>query len=325
MNIIFGKYADSIQVNELLAPHTYYKIGGPAEYFFVAHTADELEGVVRMAKKASIPVTVFGGGSNILVSSQGVKGLVVKTNGGRIESSSDGVFDICAGVLLGDCIAHTINNEYTGLEYLTGICGTIGGAVCTNAHAYNKEIKDFVEHIVCLDEEGNELTLSREMCKFGYRDSIFKHSKYTILKVRLKLEKGKKDEIKARMDQYKKGKNLIQPTDSPSCGFVFRHITFNELESAFDGKTIANMIQKSIDIEKLRIQGHVSAGFIIDYAGFKGKTIGGITVSEKNPNFFINNGSGKSDDVVMLISFVKQQIRDKYGIQLQEEVSYVGF
>jgi UDP-N-acetylmuramate dehydrogenase len=313
-----------VREGEPLAKHTTFKIGGPAECFLEAKTADDAVRAAAAAKSLGVPVFVFGGGSNMLVSDDGIKGLVVKM--ANRDFSFDGAkVRAEAGAPTGLVSARSVEAGLTGFEWAVGIPGTIGGAVRGNAGS-GGEMKDVVESVRAL-KDGEERTLTNAECAFAYRDSIFKREPgWVVLSAVLALtpsadiERGKETLRKLLLDRKEK-----QPVEYPCAGCIFTNWkpgSDEELQS----------LRKSLDLdpeEKIPVtsQGTVPAGWIIDRAQLKGMKVGHAMVSEKHGNFFIHDGKAKADDVVALIAAVKTRIRNMtHGIvQLIEEVEYVGF
>ncbi|MFC1598172.1 UDP-N-acetylmuramate dehydrogenase, partial [Patescibacteria group bacterium] len=191
-----------------------------------------------------------------------------------------------------------LKNELTGLEFAAGVPATVGGAVWSNLGARGSQMKDVVAEVSVLDEDGKAQTLTNADCQFDYRESIFKHKKYIILDALFQLQKGDKDEIKQKVQELSELRQQTQDLAAKSAGCVFRNPTDQTEEPAAK---------------------------LIDDLDLKGKQIGGAQISEKHANFIVNTGNATADDVVQLISFIKQQVRDKKGVQLMEEIEYIGF
>lgn len=296
--------------NEPLAKYTSFKIGGPAEYFYIAKSADDLKKAVRAAREEGISYYILGGGSNVLVSDQGFGGLVIKLEFNDLEIKDSKI--ICgAGLNLNNLINKAAENGLSGLEFAAGIYGTVGGAVRGNAGAYGKAIGDLVEKVEAL--RGDEVVeLDKSDCKFGYRQSVFKNedNKDIILNVTLQLEKGEEKEIKKKIEDIIDKRSEKLPTEFPSAGCVFKNIEYTEELSQF---------------KDWEVKGKIPAACFIDELGLKGKQIGGAKVSEKHANFIINTGRATADNVLALISLIKMKVRDNYNVQLKEEMEYIGF
>ncbi len=280
-----------------LKEFTTFKIGGPAEYFFKASTEEDLTKAIKHAVKEELPVFVLGGGSNILISDKGIKGLVIKSEIKGINFSNN-IVTVGAGVNINELIGQAADKGLGGLEFLAGVPSTVGGAIWGNAGSHEEAMGDLVETVKVLDKSEEEIEikeLSKADCQFGYRDSIFKHDDLIILEVVLKLNEveGIKEKVSSQINK----KNKSQDLKTPSAGCVFKNPV-----------------------------GDKGAGQIIDELGLKGYEMGGAKVSTKHANFIVNaDGEAKAEDVIMLISYIKQQVRDNTGIELQDEIQYIGF
>ncbi len=286
----------NFQRNILLASYTTFKIGGPAKYFYEAKDAEDIIKAVKMACQLNIPYFILGGGSNLLVSDKGFEGLVIKVQSSRFKVQSCRIF-IDAGVKLSKLVDLAVKNSLTGLEWAAGIPGTIGGAVRGNAGAFGGSMSEIVKLVKVLRGRNIKQLVSKDL-KFTYRDSIFKHNKDIILSTELQLKKGSQAEIKKQIKKNLQHRRENQPIKALSTGCVF--------------KNVRNKLNKS-------------AAELIEEAGLKNKAIGGAIISKKHANFIINTGKAKAEDVIILISLIKAKVRNKFGIQLQEEVQYVGF
>lgn len=288
---------EKIFYDEPMKKHTTFKIGGPAEYFIKIDQKEELEEVLELAKKDNIPVTIIGNGSNLLVSDKGIKGITLMIKLEKINiQEKHGIVEIIvgAGEKLGKLAQLCWQKEITGLEELAGIPGTIGGAIRMNAGAYGKEMKDMVQTVKCLDYQGEEREFVKEELAFDYRTSIFKKEKYIITEVTLALQKGKKEEIKKKMEEYASARKEKQPIEYPSAGSTF--------------KRGADFITAKL----------------IDEAGLKGYAIGDAEVSTKHSGFIINKGKATAKDVLELVEYVKDKVYEKFHKQIELEIEVIG-
>jgi len=291
-NILFKKLLPGIQENIFLKKYTTFQIGGKVKYFFIAKTKTELIKAVLMAKKNRLPFFILGGGSNLLVSDKGYKGLVIKIQNTKFkiqnENSKCKIF-AGAGCSLIKLVQESIKNNLTGLEWAMGIPGTIGGAIYGNAGAFKKSMADATKTVEVLDILNSKIRkLKNRECDFDYRNSIFKqNSNLVILSVELQLQKEKKLEIKKRMKKFLDYRRKTQPLKFSSAGSIFKNPP---------GK---------------------SAGELIEKCGLKGKKIGRVKISEKHGNFIVNLGKGKASDVKKLINLIKRKVKNKFGIQLE--------
>lgn len=219
---ILGK---NITLNEPMSKHTSFKIGGNADFFVKAFSIEEVYLIQKYCQEKSIPLHVIGNGSNLLVSDKGVRGIVLKINIETIkfeEKSENVILTVGAGAKIGAIAQMLLKNSISGMEEISGIPGTIGGAIKMNAGAYGKEMKDLVVLTKCLNEKGEIIELTNEEQKFDYRTSIFKKEKYIILETKLKLQKKNKEEIKYKMEECKGKRTSSQPVEYPSAGSTFK-------------------------------------------------------------------------------------------------------
>ena len=288
---------DNILYNEDMKKHTTFKIGGPAECFIKIKTKEQLKEILVFAKENKIQITILGNGSNVLVLDGGIKGITltiqieyldIKQNNEKYQVYIGG------GYKLAKLAQYLLKNGISGFEELSGIPGTIGGAVSMNAGAHGKEMKDIVQKIKCVDINGNEKEFLNEEAEFGYRKSIFKGNSYIVTEVELNLQKGNKNEIKEKMDEYAKYRKEKQPIEYPSAGSTFK-----------------------------RGKDYITAK-LIDEAGLKGYSIGGAVVSTKHSGFIINKGNATAKDVLELEKYIKDTIEDKFGKKIELEIEVVG-
>jgi len=281
--------------NILLAPYTTFKIGGAVKCFCETRDSEEIIAVITMAKKKNLPFFILGGGSNVLVSDKGFDGLVIRIQNPKSKIQNSTIY-ADAGVLLSNLVADSIKTGLTGLEWAAGIPGTIGGAIRGNAGAFSGSMAEIVKTIKVFDVKSQKIkTLKNTDFKFGYRDSIFKKNKnLIILSVELELKKGDKEKSKKLIKEYLRKRQATQPLEFMSAGCIFK-----------------NPVGQS-------------AGYLIEQCGLKGKKINGAMISEKHANFIINAGGAKAKDVINLINLCKEKVKEKFGIELQEEIEYVG-
>jgi len=307
-NLLQKELSGKVIQNESLADHTTFKIGGEADYFFVAQNNDDLIRAVKVTHNLNLPFFILGGGSNLLVSDKGFRGLVIKVQSSCRRQSGYGAsatklkvqsnkIIADAGVSLSKLIDSSIENELSGLEWATGIPGTVGGAVRGNAGAFGKEMSDVARSVKVLSISNN-ITVKQYnniAIKFAYRDSIFKHNKDIILSVEFELKNGNKEKSRNIIQGYLLERKEFQPLDYLSAGCIFKNPR-----------------------EKL-------VGELIDLAGLKGKRIGDARVSEKHANFIVNSGNAKAKDVIELIKIIQERVFKKFGIKLKLEIELVGF
>lgn len=283
--------------NEPMKKHSTFKLGGPAECLIKVDNIDELKEILEFSNENEIPLTIIGNGSNILVSDEGIKGitLIIKLEKIEIQEEKDNVkVNVGAGEKLGKLARIFLEKEISGFEELSGIPGTIGGAIRMNAGAHGKEMKDIVKCVKCIDYQGNKKNFSNKEMKFEYRKSRLKEEKYIVTEVELFLEKGKKEEIKNKMEEYAKYRKEKQPIEFPNAGSTFK-----------------------------RGEDFITAK-LIDDAGLKGYSIGGAEVSTKHSGFIINKGNATTEDVLKLVRYVKEEVYNKFGKKIELEIEIIG-
>ncbi|HAN10678.1 MAG TPA: UDP-N-acetylenolpyruvoylglucosamine reductase [Clostridiales bacterium] len=285
----------NILKDEILADHTTYKIGGPADIFVVPQNKEELIHSVKVCRENNAEYVILGRGSNILVSDNGFRGVVINTgdNYSKIEITDDEIYAE-AGAGLINVSYKAYDSSLVGLEFACGIPGTIGGAVCMNAGAYGGDMKQIVTEVEVIDEKNEISIINNDQMQFAYRHSIVQEKGYIVLSVKMKLIKGNKEEIKVIRERLKVHRIKGQPLDMPSAGSVFIRPDGN-----FPGKMIEDL-------------------------GLKGYTIGGAQVSEKHANFIVNIGNAKATDVLELIEYVNSELEKGYGMKLGVEIKTLG-
>ena len=288
---------ERIKQNEPMKNHTSFKIGGPAEFYIKITSIKELQKILEFAKKEKIKITILGNGSNVLVSDSGIKGIVIRTNLKeiKIEPKEQNKIEITVddATPIGFLAQKLLKEEITGFEEISGIPGTIGGAILMNAGAHGKEMKNIVTEITAIDYNGKIHKFTNEQAKFTYRNSIFSSGKYIILQAKIILEKGNAKEIKAKMDEYAQFRKEKQPIEYPSAGSTFK---------------------RGIDFITAKL---------IDDAGLKGYTIGGAKVSEKHAGFIINTGNATAQDVLDLAKYVTNKVYEKFEKKIEFEIKIV--
>lgn len=290
---------ENILEDEPMKKHTSFKIGGNAEFFVKVETLEQLQKILEFTQENDIQLTVVGNGSNLLVKDSGIRGIVAKISIQGINiniNTTDGKAGITvkSGTPIGFLAQKLYQEEITGFEELSGIPGTIGGAVVMNAGAHGKEMKDILTEITAIDYEGKIHKFSNKEAEFAYRKSMFSNEKYIIVEAKLELQKGKKEEIKEKMDTYKQYRKAKQPIEYSSAGSTFK-----------------------------RGEDFITAK-LIDELGLKGFQVGGAQVSEKHAGFIINKENATADDVLKLTQIIKEKVYEKYGKKIELEVKIIG-
>ncbi len=300
-----------VKTNRALAPLSTFRIGGKAEYFFEARTAKELVHAYRAARELKLPFHTVAGGSNAVFTDGLLRGLLTQVKSKKLKVK-DKKITADAGVDLQRLIRTSIHHGLKGLETLSGIPGSVGGAIVGNAGAYGHEISETLRKVEIFDGE-KRIWLSKSDCKFSYRDSIFKHKPWLLLNAELSFSKGSKKKLKKisrdiiaiRLKKYKP--SLRCP------GSFFKNILVKELSQ----KTL-----KIIDRSKI-IKGKLPTGWLLEQVGAKGMRKGGIEIAAWHANLFFNHGKAQAKDVKSFAKLLKEKVRRKFGIWLEEEIKYI--
>ncbi len=293
---IFG---DRVRLNEPMALHTSFRIGGPADLYAVATSARELVELISLAEEHQIPYLIIGRGTNILVSDKGIRGLVIESRAQGVRFEGDAIVHAESGVLLGDLAYESARRGLGGLEWAVGIPGSVGGAIVGNAGAYGGYIGDVVWKATVLKANGIVHELSVKELGFGYRTSRFKEQgigdrgREVILSAEFALHPEPVEMLIAKMADYTRRREAKQPTE-PSAGSVFKRTE------------------------------RYPAGFLIEQAGLKGKRIGDAQISPKHANFIVNLGRAKASDVKALIDLAQETVFEEFGEKLELEIELVG-
>lgn len=286
----------SVLTFEPMKNHTTFKVGGEADIFVSPGSIEEAEEIIRLLCVKNEPFFILGNGSNVLVSDNGIKGVVICLEKGcdAIECK-DGVITAQAGALLSAISKVARENGLKGLEFASGIPGSLGGAVFMNAGAYGGEMCQVIKSVKMIDlDTGNMVIFSAEDMKFGYRHSIAKEKRYAILEAKIILNEGDPEDILKTMNSLNQKRREKQPLEYPSAGS-----TFKRPEGYFAGK-------------------------LIEDAGLSGYTVGGAQVSKKHCGFVINRGDATASDILQLIKDVRNTVNTKFGVDLQPEVCMLG-
>jgi len=279
-----------IKIKYPLKDKTTFKIGGAARFFSEPKDSAELKALVQSAGKNKLPVFILGAGSNLLISDQGVKGLVIKLSAPYFKriALENGSIKAEAGVGLAQLVKFSQDRAWQGLEFLIGIPGTIGGALAMNAGCWGSNIGDLVTEVEIMEQSGKVKTLKRNQLEFAYRKSSL--AKYIILSCLLKLKKGRRLEIQENIKEYLAARRKSQDMAWPNAGCIFKNPKDN------------------------------SAGRLIELCGLKGRGIGCAFISERHANFILNKGSAKAKDVLRLMRLTQKQVKDKFHLALQPEI-----
>lgn len=286
----------NIYLQESMADHTTFRIGGPADCFVQIENMDQLIQVQKYLGQVEMPFFILGNGSNLLVSDKGYQGVILQI--GREMSKvdvSDTVIAAEAGASLAQVARAALEHGLTGLEFAAGIPGTVGGGVVMNAGAYDGSLSQVVTQVNVVKKDGECMELENQSMEFGYRTSTIRNSRFTVTKVIMQLERGDREQIRARMDELALKRREKQPLEYPSAGSTFK-----------------------------RPQGYFAGKLIMD-AGLRGFRIGGAKVSDKHCGFIVNMGGATAEDVRDVIFEVQERVKDRFNVNLEPEVLFLGF
>ncbi len=290
---IVGK--NKVLEQEPMARHTTFRIGGPADYFVELGSIEQIRAAIQVCREENLPWFVLGRGSNLLVSDKGYRGVILSIYKDFQKTEIQGeTVTVQAGVLLTTLSGKVLDASLTGLEFASGIPGTIGGAVVMNAGAYGGEMKDIVRKVTVLDQDGEVRTLTCGEMQFGYRTSLAKKKGYIVLGAELTLKQGEKEKIRGEMQALKAKRIEKQPLEFPSAGSTFK-----------------------------RPEGYFAGKLIMD-AGLRGAAVGGAQVSEKHCGFVVNTGNATAADVRELMRQVQGKVQEQFGVHLEPEVRFLG-
>jgi UDP-N-acetylmuramate dehydrogenase len=286
-----------------LAPLVTFRVGGPAEWMIETRSEEEIVTALALARAATVPVTLLGGGSNVLVSDKGIRGLVIRPRGGAITADERHV-RADAAVSINGLVRWTILHAKAGLEAWAGTPGTVGGAIFGNAHFAGRHIGELVSGVRLVDTAGNILDVSADRMAFGYDYSRLRDSGEVLLSATFRISEGDPAVLRARARQSLAYRKNTQPLDKPSAGCIFRNP-----ERGRD--TVPEGIPWS-------------AGALVDRAGARGWSVGGARVSLTHGNFIVNDGTATANDIRRLIEACRKVVRERFGVELREEIVYLG-
>lgn len=286
---------EKVRISEPMNRHTTFRIGGPADYFLLPSTAEEVKKILEICKEKELPYFILGNGSNLLVSDEGYCGVIIqlyRNYGGIIVEGTN--IRAGAGALLSQIASAAKNASLTGFEFAGGIPGTLGGAVVMNAGAYGGEMKNVLKEVTVMTEQGEIMTIPAEKLEMGYRTSLVKKAGYLVLEAVISLKAGDVEEIKAIMKDLTEKRVSKQPLEYPSAGSTFK-----------------------------RPEGYFAGKLIMD-AGLRGYQVGGAQVSEKHCGFVINKGDATAADICQLMRDVSDKVQAQFGVVLEPEVKMIG-
>jgi UDP-N-acetylmuramate dehydrogenase len=296
--------ADRVKCRVALRGLTTFRVGGAADWLIEPRSSDEIITALTLAHDEGVPVTILGGGSNVLVSDTGVRGLVIRPRAGEIRRLDDAHVSADAAVTINGLVRWTIAHGAAGLEAWAGTPGTVGGAVFGNAHFGGRLISEHVSDVRLASRAGIAQDVPAADMAFGYDRSRLQQSGEVLLSAVFRVAAGEPAALRATARESLAFRKRTQPLDTPSAGCVFQNP----------------------DPERDRVPGGIpwSAGALVDRAGLKGQRVGGAMVSPEHGNFIVNDGSASAADIRRLIEHCRRTVRDRYGVELREEIVYLG-
>ena len=296
------KLSSELRFEEIMKPHTSFRVGGPAQVYAEPSDTKELAALLSAATSVDMPYLLMGNGSNLVISDEGIDGLVIRLGEKFSEITSEEdpkdpdhvLVRASAGTLLTKLSSFAAKNSLTGLEFASGIPGSVGGAVFMNAGAYDHDMSEVLESVISITPSGEIVTWKKEDLDLGYRSSVFMKKGGIVAEAVLKLSRGDEEAIREQIRTYTEKRTKSQPLNFPSAGSMFKRPT-----------------------------GYYT-GALIEQAGLKGFSIGGAQVSEKHAGFVINTGNATAADIDALVSHIQATIREKNNVELQREVRFIG-
>lgn len=285
---------ENVKIDELMKNHTSFKVGGPADLLVYPSNYEMIKDLINICKENKVDYFILGNGSNLIIRDGGIRGVVIKLGHINKIVVDENLISAQCGAKLYSVADQALKNSLSGLEFASGIPGSIGGATAMNAGAYDGEMAKVIESSLVIDNEGNIIELNKEELEFGYRNSAILKYNYIVLETRMRLSHGDKTLIKERMDDLAERRKSKQPLEYASAGS-----TFKRPEGYFAGKLIQD-------------------------SGLKGTSVGDAQVSEKHSGFIINRGNATANDILNLIEVVKAKVYEKFKVELHTEVRIIG-
>jgi len=284
-----------IKFQEPMCRHTSFRTGGNAAALVQVSSTKQLKSLLNYLRKTGNAFFLVGNGTNLLVSDRGYDGIIIQmgSNMSQIHVEGERIY-VQAGALLTQVAARALEAGLTGMEFASGIPGSVGGGIVMNAGAYDGEMKQIVEQVSVLNEQGEEMELDCDTMEFGYRSSIIRNRPFVVTEAVLKLARGEKEEIREKMAEFAARRKAKQPLEFPSAGSTFK-----------------------------RPQGYYAGKLIMD-SGMRGYRIGGAQVSEKHCGFIINRGNATSEDISELMAEVQERVKERFGVMLEPEIVRLG-
>jgi UDP-N-acetylmuramate dehydrogenase len=296
--------ADRVGRDAPLAPMTTFKVGGPADWLVDVHRSADLEQAIALGREAGLPISVLGGGSNVLVSDAGVRGLVVRVHGGDVQQIDASVVRADAGITINGLVRWTVNRGLAGIEAWAGTPGTVGGAVYGNAHFRGRLIEELIVAVRLMTLDGSMQDVPRAEMEFAYDYSRLHGTREIVVSADFSVSAGEPSALRATARESLAFRKRTQPLESPSAGCIFRNPDPRR-EPVPDGIP-------------------PSAGALVDRAGLKGARQGAARVSTTHANFIVNEGGATARDIRALIDRCKSEVQAQFGVVLREEIVCLG-
>jgi UDP-N-acetylmuramate dehydrogenase len=296
---------DRVLPNAPLASYTTFKVGGPADWLVLAQKADEVTAVVAAAREHGVPVTVLGGGSNVLIADAGVRGIVIRLHGGDAAIAGEGIVRADAGLTINGLVRWTVNRGLATLEAWAGTPGTVGGAIHGNAHFKGRLVGELVEDVQVVDTAGRGVRLPADRMEFGYDRSRLQRTGEILLSADFRVAPGDPAALRAIARESLAFRKRTQPLESASAGCIFQN-----------PDPASDRVPEGIPL---------SAGALVDRAGLKGAREGGARVSPTHGNFIVNDGGASAADIRRLIERCRAAVLARFGVELRNEIVYLGF
>jgi UDP-N-acetylmuramate dehydrogenase len=296
--------AARVSARARLAPLTTFRVGGPADWLATAESAEDVRGIVRAASRAGIPVTVLGGGSNVLVADAGVRGVVMRMKGGAVHAVDGSCVRADAGVTINGLVRWTIGRGFEGIEAWAGTPGTVGGAIRGNAHFRGRLIGELVSQVELISSSGGLVTIEAAAMEFGYDRSRVQRTGEVVVSADFRVGTGDPSALRAAARESLAFRKRTQPLESASAGCIFQN--------------------PDPSVDRVPAGVPASAGALVDRAGLKGAREGGAAVSPTHANFIVNDGTATASDIRRLIARCRDEVRERFGVELKEEVVYLG-
>jgi len=296
--------AERVKCEVTLRDYSTFRVGGPAQWLLEPRSSDEVVQALRLAHDAAVPVTLLGGGSNVLIADSGVRGLVIRPRGGTIVRLDEHHIRADAAVTINGLVRWTITHGVAGIEEWAGTPGTVGGAVFGNAHFGGRLISELISSVRLSSRQGELVEAEVGEMRFGYDRSRLQTTGEVLLSADLIVTPGDPAQLRETARRSLAYRKRTQPLDMPSAGCVFQNPT------------------PGIDLVPEGIPW--SAGALVDRAGFKGRAVGGARVSTTHGNFIVNDGPATAADIRRLIEQCRTAVRERFGVELREEIMYLG-